>query len=91
MIQRQVRHQSGTFAPCISCGREPAHIVSHGAERRAPLQFGRHGTSERHHLECARCDRYTSRCSDQSAAAAEWNEQHGAAATALPFVKRRTA
>lgn len=52
MIQRQIRHDPGTFPNCSACGHEPRHIHGAGSHSRESFDV-RHPTGERHQLECA--------------------------------------
>lgn len=31
MIQREIRHDRGTFPACLTCGHEPKHVEARGS------------------------------------------------------------
>lgn len=70
MLQRQVRHSSGTFALCRQCGREPRHIEARGSHSGEALDAF-HPTGTRHALECA-CGARTPWLSDFHAVRIWW-------------------
>jgi Fe2+ or Zn2+ uptake regulation protein len=72
MMQRHHPHPPGTFLRCSCCMREPHHIVSHGPGRSHATNPTAPHVGERHHLECARCGRVTSRHATLVEAEAEW-------------------
>lgn len=70
MMQRQIRHDAGTFPNCSGCGHEPRHIQSHGSHLREAFDV-RHPTGERHSLEC-RCGVRTAYCASLAMALNQW-------------------
>lgn len=54
MLQREIRHPSGTFRPC-QCGALPRHIEARGALSTEPFDPF-HPAGNRHRLECSNAD-----------------------------------
>lgn len=84
MMQRQIRHDAGTFPNCSGCGHEPRHIQSHGSHLREAFDV-RHPTGERHSLEC-RCGVRTAYCATLAMALNQW-QVHFAAAVPTSTVR----
>lgn len=79
MIQRQQSHPIGTLPRCAGCHREPRHYLCNGrtnAECGTRVSAG----TDRHVIECSRCDRRTARHADYTAALAEWKRLHASLA-----------
>lgn len=84
MLQRQVRHDSGTFPPCNQCGHEPRHIEARGSHSSEAFDVS-HPTGTRHALEC-RCGARTPWLGTLSLAVARWGE-HFATPAPAPNVR----
>lgn len=82
MIQKEIRHASGSFPNCLACGREPKHIEGHGSHSREAFDV-RHPTGERHQLEC-RCGVRTAWCSSLALAINQWRLHFAAEMPAIP-------
>ncbi|HET7163056.1 MAG TPA: hypothetical protein VFI32_10350 [Rhodanobacteraceae bacterium] len=83
MLQRQVRHDAGTFPLCNQCGNEPRHIEARGSHSGEEFSVSK-PTGTRHALEC-RCGARTPWLGNLSLAIARWGEHFAApAADARP-------
>jgi hypothetical protein len=72
MMQRQITHPAGAFAPCGRCNKEPRHYSAHGSARDERASFT--ARSDRHQLECA-CERRTGWCGSLAEAVRVWEQQ----------------
>lgn len=85
MIQREIRHDPGTFPACAACGREPKHVQAVGSHSGESFDV-RHPTGERHRLEC-RCGEHTPWLSHLVVAESHWRTHYAEAEAPKP---RRT-
>ena len=76
MLQRQVRHDAGTFPICNQCGHEPRHIEARGSHAGETFDVSK-PTGTRHALEC-RCGARTPWLGTLSLAIARWSEHFAA-------------
>lgn len=82
MIQRQIRHDPGTFPVCATCNHEPRHIQAQGSlstERRDVLPPG----GLRHRLEC-HCDARMAWCDSLAQAETHWRRHFSAPFSPIP-------
>jgi len=91
MIQTQISHPAGTFAPCSGCRREPHHIEARGRAAHEPIDFTNPSSSVRHQLECSRCGRTTAKHPTLAGAEAEWGAAYAQGELAFPQRRRRVA
>lgn len=87
MLQRQVRHDVGTFSLCNQCGHEPRHIEARGSHAGEAFDVSK-PTGTRHALEC-RCGARTPWLGTLSHAITRWDEHFAirAADTPAPNVR----
>lgn len=76
MLQRQIRHDPGTFPPCSVCAHEPRHIEGHGSHSGEAFDVLR-PTGTRHALEC-RCGARTAWVGSLALALQQWRESFAA-------------
>lgn len=82
MLQRQVRHDTGTFPVCNVCGHEPRHIEARGTHSGEAFDVC-HPTGTRHALEC-QCGARTPWLGELSLATAQWAEHFAVLVTQPP-------
>lgn len=84
MLQRQIRHDAHTFAPC-RCGAEPRHIEARGSTSRETCDPF-HPAGTRHALECG-CGVRTAWLSTLDAATQAWRAHFAAEPTPPPATR----
>lgn len=95
MIQHHQPHPAGTFAICSGCAREPLHIVIDGTTTREPCRTIADITSgiasQRHQLECPRCNRVTGRKPTLAECITDWGHNYTQGELPLRQPTRRKA
>lgn len=91
MIQHQVKHHRGRFAACSRCGNQPLHFRALGRLSGEPLVLSMLGSSDRHVLECPRCQRSTGLNASLQEAETVWGELYAQRLLPLQLRRRRAA